>query len=298
MVNIVITNSNKYEQTALKKLLKIVVLDSLSLLALIFGFLVTYLVIYSINGDETLIIIFKGISIQVLLNTFISLNISEMTLWFYFLALTIVIITINFLFKTYYTNKRQDLFGILFVKLFKLFTEGSLILPLFLMVAFPFIVQTFLPTIIYGVLLIEMIVPFMITGRLFKKSGENFKILVIEKYRSLKDLQYFLISLFYPLFIFLMIWSNIDVFYSLVHYNFLWDNPKSSIAVALWDFLDQVVIFLEFGNTSFHDILYHSILYINALIILTICSIIYLICEAEISKLLKYAIQEKLMPYN
>lgn len=293
-----IQNREMKKQSTLVKFVNNIGYDLFKLTSLIFGFLVTYAVIYLLNSGNTLIIIFKGISIQVLLNTFLSLNISEMILWFYFFILFIVILGINYFIRKRFieTDKNQQMKH--FMEFMKLFSEGSLVLPLFLMVGLPFIVQTFLPTIIYGVLFIEMFVPFIMTGKIFKKSTENFKILISERIVAVKTIKLVLISLMYPFFIFLMIWSNLDVFYSLVHYNLLWDNPSSSIAVALWDILNQIVTLLEFGNTGLHDFLYHSVIFLNALIILAIFSILYLICEEVISKLIKYLIREKLMPYN
>ena len=295
---ILIQNNEIKNRTTLDKIVSVIGHDLLKIIALILGFLVTYAVIYSINGDKTLIIIFKGISIQVLLNTFLSLNISEMILWFYFFILFIVILSINYIVHKYYTNKEENLTIKLFMEFIKIFSEGSLVLPLFLMIGLPFIVQTVLPTIIYGVLLIEMLVPVIITGKIFKKSTDNFRKLVNERMIDIKSIKLVVISLMYPFFIFLMIWSNLDVFYSLVHYNLLWDNPSSSIAVGLWNILDQIVTTLEFGNSGLHDIIYHFILYLNSLIILAILSIIYLFFEDKMIRTIKYVISEKLMPYN
>ncbi len=295
---ILIKNEEPPIRSNLNKFTNVVAQDLLKIFALLFGFLFTYVVIYAINGDKTLVIIFKGISIQVLFNTFFTLNFSEMTLWFYFLLLFFVILGLNSYIRQRFADLDENALIKQFKEFLKLFSEGSLVLPLFLMVGFPFIVQTLLPTIIYGVLFIEMLVPFLITGRLFKTSTKNFKIFISKFSIKLKSIKFLILSLLYPIFIFLMIWSNLDVFYSLVHYNLLWDNPSSQIATSLWGFLNDVVTAFEFGNASIHDFIYHSIIYINALIILSIFSIIYLICEKIITDLIGYILREKLMPYN
>lgn len=292
-----IKNDELMNQSAFSRAVQNLAHDLFTFFSLILGFLITYLVIYAINSEDTLKVIFKGISIPVLFNTLISFNISEMVLWIYFLLLFLLILSLNYIFKNM-EGKYQNHYPEKFLHFLKIFSEGSLILPLFLMVAFPFLVQSALPIIIYGVLMIEILIPFAITAKLLQTSIENSKNLFFNKKLSLLDLQFIALILLYPLFIYFMIYAHLDIFYSLVHYHFLWNNPDSVIATNWWQMLQPLVSFFEFGNNDLAVFAKNVVTFLNSLIILTILSIFYLVFEQLILRLVGFLIKKWVLPYT
>ena len=263
---------------------EIIVLQSVKILFLILGIFFTYTVLIFAYGDEALVKFLKGISIKNFIEILIELNITELVVWIYFVVLFVVLFYVN------NNVKQKKLFPHLNIKQQEIvsgaigyFREGSFTLPFVIMVVFPMVLQVILPALIDIVAVIELLIPFILIGELYHISEENLKRLFKNQNQIKQKPQLILerligVILTFPLCVFILMESGLDRFLNLVHYLFLWSNPRSPIALAFWDVLNNLISINPF-ITSFFELSIGSVVlkyYIVTFVILIITSKLYL----------------------
>ncbi|MHA2224100.1 MAG: hypothetical protein ACXAC8_02775 [Candidatus Hodarchaeales archaeon] len=256
-------------------------------LFLFIGLGFTLMILVIAYGDLALLFILKGISIENLRNIIIELNLQELFSWFYFIILYFILYFIEkLLLKNFLIHRLSDRHKSIFSISLKSFKEGSLMFPFVIMIAFPMILQIVLPILINSIVIVELTLPFILLGELYRISEENLKKFFIQNQRKLGSL--LLISVF-PLSVLILIQTDLVYFLNLVYYNFLWPNSESIIAAFFWNAINTFFSIISFNNAwlfSFYD---NIKLLVVSLILLAICSKLYLILKHIIGK---YSIQQ------
>ena len=218
---------------------------------ILLGFLITIYALELMYGDFGISVLIKGISIQNTINLIINFNIAELIIWGYFILCFIFLLILDLLIDFSKNNlKYSDSTNSVLHGFVKSIREGVLIIPAIIMVVFPFLVQTFLPFIIYGILLLEMLVPFALFSKLFSIFISNLALLVHHlknRFSSTSILDVatnlFKIVVSYPIPIYLLMIVNLDIFFNFAYFHFFWENPSSEIALVIWGWVNW---FFEF----------------------------------------------------
>ncbi len=266
---------------------EIIILQSVKILFLILGVFFTYTILIIAYGDEALVKFLKGISIKNFIEILTDLNLTELIVWIYFVVLFGVFYYINNI------GKQKLIFPHLNIKqqtivsgAIRYFREGSFTLPFVVMVVFPMVLQVILPGLIDIVAVVELLIPFIFIGELYRISEENLKKLFKNQDGIKQGPRLILerligVVLAFPLIVFILMESGLDRFLNLVHYLFLWPNPRSPIALAFWDVLNSVISINTFIS-SFFEISIGSVVlkyYIVTFVMLVITSKLYLILK-------------------
>jgi hypothetical protein len=254
----------------------------IKLCSLFAGFGFTLFVLMIVYGDQAVIFILKGISLQNLVTIFQELNFAELFSWFYFLFLFGLFFFVNRVLMDNYPNshlsaKQQSVFSTTLDS----FKEGSLTFPFVVMIVFPLILQVILPAVINVIVLVELFLPFILIGELYRIS-EDHLIESINRMRNERSLRLnfqIILVLTFPLGIFVIVGTGLISFLNFVHYNLLWENPESTIALLFWDIMNALFSLLSFNNVLLGSIFENLKFYIVALISLAIFSKIYLILK-------------------
>jgi hypothetical protein len=246
-----------------------------TILAFLLGIALTVVIFDALYGELAFTQLFKGLSIQNTIDTIVTLNISELIIFLYFIVLFIVSfvakkISIIALTSIKERQKPETSNWFLFHRLQSIisnvinsFREGSLIIPVVVMVFSSLTLQIILPVLIYSVVIVLLVLPFAIIGELYSFSKESLKSMITSikdlfssskesndkiinyekgkpKIRKLLSLVGSIIGVVcvYPIAVFLIVDSGLDNFLNLVHYNLLWENPDSPIALMFWDFVN------------------------------------------------------------
>lgn len=335
-----------------------IILQILSINIFIFGFIFTYSIFIIAYGTEALTKLLKGISVLNLITLIQDVNITELVIWTYLLGLFIILFLLMKRLKQ--PNKYQETFTLEQIYLTSMvgaFREGSVTLPLFIMIAVPFLLQVLLPGLVIIVAFVELLIPILLVGEIYKLSKANListsKNSMFIKQNSnefIKEISKFvdhqkeyiktlkvpetsnfmqmihkliiyikiirtiiltpliiaymiiikilliiylvLVILLFPFFVFLLIDTDLGRFLNLIHYNFMWENPDSDIALTFWNILND----LFFQNIfSFLD---SNKFFIVGFIILVCVSEIYIVVKRSSKTLISEQLEKYVLSYT
>ena len=255
--------------------------QGIKLIFLALGIGMTYIVLLINYQDQAVIKLFKGISVQNLFDIIVEVNISELLILIYFIILFLILLIINGVIKVRFLfphlNPRMQS---IVSNAIGSFREGSVSVPIIIMIGFPLLLQTILPLLIYIVVVLELLFPFAIMGELYYIFQFNLKKIFQNRIELSKKPQAIIgyltgVIFSFPLGIFLVIETGLAKFLSVIHYNFMWENPDSSIAIMFWGIINDILSILSFNNTLISSIFSEMKYFVIAFIILVITSIIY-----------------------
>lgn len=102
----------------------------------------------------------------------------------------------------------------------------------------------------------------------------------------------------YPLAVYILTGTGLGNFLSLLHYNFLWENPDSLIAITFWNALNGIISTITFNNDLLILILQESKYFIVAFILLIPISELYLYIKQVGKKQSTRALEKYVLPYQ
>lgn len=272
-------------------------------IALILGFLTTYFVFILLYGDRAFTQLLKGISFQNLITIVTDLNYDEVVIILYFIVLALILTAVEI-------GLKKNVFQVIsdgkaeVVRLgFSSFREGVLILPLVVMVGFPLVVQNLLPLLIYLVVLVEMLLPFILFGEAYKfmlNSGKRLYLGVREEERETSDiLENGLSALFsYPLLVFIFVAMKLEVFFNFLYLNVLWNNPDSPTAPLIWDLIEGLVGLLSFNISVLESLLDSLVPFALMFVSVALVSHLYLFVKGIIKEQLSKTVTRFIMRYD
>jgi len=291
----VVVHGKLYSQLLI--LARLIFFQGIKVISFILGFFLTFGLLTAFYGDLALTKLFKGISIQNFIEIIEEVNISELAVIFYFIGLFIFFYILNRsmneyrLFSPLSPLQRSTIFGIIVY-----FREGIFTLPFIIMIVFPLLLQIILPLLIIFVAFIELIFPLVIMGELYSISKRNIQKISQSRGKILKKIGGILLA--YPLGVFILVTSGLDKFLNLLHFHFLWNNPDSWIAPALWSSLNQLIEFISFGSNDILSVLSNSKYYVVTFVILVITSEIYLIVKKFVKIHLSPRLEGLILTYD
>jgi hypothetical protein len=133
-------------------------------------------------------------------------------------------------------------------------------------------------------------------GELYSISKRNIQKISQSRGKILQKIGGILLA--YPLGVFILVTSGLDKFLNLLHFHFLWNNPDSGIAPALWSSLNQLIEFISFGSNDILSVLSNSKYYVVTFVILVITSEIYLIVKKFVKIHLSPRLEGLILTYD
>ncbi|MFX0182396.1 MAG: hypothetical protein ACFE95_04860 [Candidatus Hodarchaeota archaeon] len=269
----------KYEPSTRKER---ILEQGIKILFLVLGIALTYIILILNYQDEALVKFFKGISVQNLIDIIIEVNLSELLILIYYIVLFGILIIINDILKVRFlfphlNPKKQSIVS----SAIGSFREGSFTIPVVIMIGFPLLLQIILPLMINIVVVVELLVPFIIMGELYYIFQMSLKKIIQNREEIINNPSHLLsylagLVLSFPLGVYFFLETGLAKFFNVIHYNFMWENPDSSIAIMFWEMVNNIISILSFNNTSINSIFEEIKYFIVAFIVLLIMSNIYL----------------------
>jgi hypothetical protein len=244
----------------------------------ILGLFTTLTVYVFYFGDLAFTELLKGFSVQDVFDSITTNQIVELVIWFYYFFLIIALFFIPRFLYNFITGFSKDT-QIFIKEMVSSFREGAIIIPLIVTIGFSLLMQLILPTLIGLVVLVEILIPIIFLSVFFNLSMKYLS-LAIKEYKSNGKLSYILRNLIialitFPLIVLIVVETDLGVFLTLIHYNFLWENPQSQIALTLWDGINTLIELFSFNIEFILDFLNRIKFYIVSLLVLGIIALIY-----------------------
>jgi hypothetical protein len=131
------------------------------------------------------------------------------------------------------------------------------------------------------ILVAELLIPFVIMGELYYIFQKSLKNIIQNKDELIHKPQHFIgylagLVLSFPLGVYFFIESGLAKFFNVIHYNLMWENPDSPIAIMFWDIINNTISILSVNNALINSVFEEIKYFIVAFIILIIISNIYL----------------------
>jgi len=251
----------------------------IKLISILAGLGFTLFVLMIAYGDQAVIFILKGISLQNLIRIFENLDFFELFSYFYFLIIFFFLIFVKRVFlKEKLVLQLSDKQHSIISNAIDSFKEGSLNYPVVIMIIFPLLLQVILPMIVNIIVFVEIFLPFILIGELYQTSENHlirFIDQIINKRKFRVNIPVILILVF-PLGIFVILETGLISFFNLVHYNLLWENPDSFIALKFWSIINSFFSVLSFNNLWLLSIYTEFKYYLVTFIVLAFISKFYL----------------------
>jgi hypothetical protein len=244
----------------------------------ILGLFTTLSVYIFYFGELAFTELLKGFSVQSVFDSITTNQIAELVIWFYYFFLIITLFFIPRFMYNFITGFSKD--SQIFIKeMVSSFREGAIIIPLIVTIGFSLLMQLILPTLIGLVVLVEILIPIIFLSVFFNLSMKYLS-LAIKEYKSDGKLSYIVRNIIialitFPLIVFIFVSTDLDVFLTLIHYNFLWENPQSQIALTIWDGINTLIELFSFNIESILNFLNMIKYYVVTLIVLGIIAVIY-----------------------
>ncbi|WP_455141404.1 hypothetical protein [Candidatus Hodarchaeum mangrovi] len=254
----------------------------IKLISILTGLGFTLFVLMIAYGDQAVIFILKGISLQNLVQIFENLDFFELFSYFYFLILFFFLIFIKRVILEekliiQFSDKQRSILS----NAFDSFKEGSLNYPVVIMIIFPLLLQVILPMIVNIIVFVELFLPFILIGELYQTSEKH----LIAFVKQIRIKQNFSVTipailiLAFPIGIFVILETGLISFFNLVHYNFLWENPDSFVALAFWGLINSFLSIVSFNNIWLLSIYTEFKYYFITFFILAFISKFYLLVK-------------------